>query len=101
MTGSSAVNRRKKQAVLQDKMAALQDQIKDIQRKNREHIGLVAERAGLLDLEISNEDLEVAMRDMVARFRRDKQSAAVAAGGQHPALHVLETPAQVAGRDGS
>ena len=101
MTGSSAVNRRKKQAALQDKMAALQDQIKDIQRKNREHIGLLAERAGLLDLELSTEDLEVAMRDIVVRFHRDKQSAAVAASGQHPALPVPQTPAQDTGRDGS
>jgi hypothetical protein len=101
MTGPSAAKRRQKQAALEDKLAALQDQIKDIRRRNREHIGLVCERAGLLDLDLSTEELEVAMRDLVARFHRDKAGPTVVAGGLHPALHHPATPGQDAGRDGS
>ena len=101
MTGSSIRKGRQKQAALQDKLAVLQVQIDDISRKERERVGRICEKAGVLDLEMAPAELEVAMRDLVVRFRRDKQTAAVAAGGQHPALPVPETPAQDTGRDGS
>jgi hypothetical protein len=101
MTGSSILKGRQKQAALQDKLAVLQEQIDELQRKERERVGRICEKAGVLDLEMSPAELEVAMRGMVARFRRDQQGAAVAAGGQHPALPVPETPAQDAGRNGS
>ena len=101
MTGSSILKGRQKQAALQDKLAVLQVQIDDLRRKDRERVGRICEKAGVLDLELSPAELEVAMRDLVVRFHRDKQTAAVAAGGQHPALPVPETPAQDTGRDGS
>ena len=101
MTGSSILKGRQKQAALQDKLAVLQVQIDDLSRKDRERVGRICEKAGVLDLEMAPAELEVAMRDLVVRFRRDKQSAAVAAGGQHPALPVPEAPAQDQGRNGS
>jgi TraC-like protein len=101
MTGSSLLKGRQKQAVLQDKLAVLQEQIDELQRKERERVGRICEKAGVLELEMSPAELEVAMRDLVARFRRDQQSAAVAAGDQHPALQVPEAPAQDQDRDGS
>ena len=101
MTGSSILKGRQKQAALQDKLAVLQEQIDDLQRKERERVGRICEKAGVLELDMSPAELEVAMRDMVARFHSDKQSAAVAAGGQPTALPIPETPAQDTGRDGS
>ena len=101
MTGSSIRKGRQKQAALQDKLAVLQVQIDEISRKERERVGRICEKAGVLDLEMSPAELEVAMRDLVVRFHHDKQTAAVAAGGQHPALPAPETPAEDASRDGS
>jgi TraC-like protein len=101
MTGSSKRKGRQKQAALQDKLAVLQVQIDEISRKERERVGRICEKAGVLDLEMSPAELEVAMRDLVVRFHRDKQNAAVAAGGLPPALQAPETPNEDAGRDGS
>jgi hypothetical protein len=101
MTRSSLLKGRQKQAALQGKLAVLQEQIDEISRKERERVGRICEKAGVLELEMSPAELEVAMRDLVARFHRDKQSSAVAAGGQHQALPVPQTPAHDPGRDGS
>ena len=101
MTGSSRLKGRQKQAALQDKLSVLQEQIDDLQRKERERVGRICEKAGVLELDMSPAELEVAMRDMVARFRCNKQSAAVAAGSQHPPLPIPETSAEDLGRDGS
>ena len=99
MTGSSIRKGRQKQAALQDKLAVLQVQIDDLSRQERERVGRICENAGVLDLEMSPAELEVAMRDLVVRFHRDKQNAAVAAGGLHPALPGPATPDEDTGRD--
>ena len=100
MSGSSLLKGRQKQAALQDKLAVLQAQIDELRRKERERLGMICEKAGMLDLEMSPAELEVAMRDLVARFRRDRQSATVAAGGQSAPPQLPETPTEETGRDG-